>query len=376
AIAAGPAATRRCARRLTLAVGAEGVIWGAGFVLFAALGSLNQELFALLLGAGVAAGAAMSLGAYLPAFRARFYAATLPYAAWAVAQGDGLHLLLAAIVVLFSLAIGRLAGQFSAGFAENLRLRYANAALADELRAQRDAAERASLEKSRFLAAASHDLRQPVHALGLFAGALRHGMPEPARQAVLDQVAASLEAMDGLFASLLDLSRLDAGVIEPRPRAFALHPLLARLVAEYAAEAAARGIGLRLVPTEAVVQTDPVLLERMLRNLIANAVRYTERGRVLVGARRQTRDGARVRVEVWDTGPGIAEADQPTVFEEFAQLANPERARGKGLGLGLAIVRRLSHLIDCPVALRSRPGRGSVFSVAVPRAVALPLPVA
>jgi two-component system, sensor histidine kinase len=150
--------------------------------------------------------------------------------------------------------------------------------------------------------------------------------------------------------------------VQADPQAFPIQPLLERICRDHAAEAAAKGIRLALHPCSAVVHTDPILLERVLRNIVANAVRCTERGRVVIGCRR----GARLRIQVCDTGPGIAPELQEQVFQEFFQVSNPERDRAKGLGLGLAIVKRLTTLLDLPLELRSTLGKGSVFTVAVP----------
>ena len=234
------------------------------------------------------------------------------------------------------------------------------------LRRQKELAEEANLSKSRFLAAASHDLRQPIHALGMFVGALaRHPMTDEMRRLV-EQIEGSVGAMDGLFNSLLDISKLDAGVVQSHVRSFAIGPLLQRISDEFAGEAQRKGLRLTLCPCSAFVASDPVLLERILRNIVSNAVRYTDQGRILVGCRR----GPRLSVQVWDTGRGIAQADRERVFQEFYQVDNFERDRAKGLGLGLAIVRRLTLLLDHPLELRSQIGRGSVFKLSLPTAQA------
>lgn len=169
--------------------------------------------------------------------------------------------------------------------------------------------------------------------------------------------------MDGLFGSLLDISRIDAGVVQPEPEAFELQPLLQRICDGHVAEARDKGNRLALRPCAAVVYTDPVLLERILRNVVSNAVRYTGNGRILVGCRL----GERLRIEVHDTGCGIPLDEQERVFEEFYQIKNPERDRAKGLGLGLAIVKRLALVLDCPFELKSQPGKGTTFRLLVPR---------
>ena len=230
-----------------------------------------------------------------------------------------------------------------------------------QLAGARDAAVAANAAKSRFLAAASHDLRQPIHALRLFAEALGSGDdPERMRELGL-RIRDSSDSLIAMFDELLDLSRLEAGAVEARFIDFPLGPLLEQLAAELAPEAAARGIALRVVGTRAVVRGDPLLLRRILQNLLVNAIRYTERGRVLAGVRRAR--GA-VRVEVWDTGPGIPESRRGEIFREFTQL--DQARRSEGLGLGLAIVDRLARLLDYRVEVDSTLGKGSVFRVIVP----------
>jgi anti-sigma regulatory factor (Ser/Thr protein kinase)/CheY-like chemotaxis protein len=171
--------------------------------------------------------------------------------------------------------------------------------------------------------------------------------------------------MEELFDALLDISRLDAGAVRARLENLPLAELFERLSFEYAPVAKQKGLALSVVSTSVYVRSDPTLLARIARNLVANAVRYTERGQVTIGCRRR---GTQVRIEVWDTGPGIPPEKHALVFQEFTQLGNPERDRRKGLGLGLAIVERLAKLLEHSVELRSRVGKGSVFSVTVPRA--------
>ena len=233
-----------------------------------------------------------------------------------------------------------------------------------ELRTRTDEAERANLAKSRFLAAASHDLRQPMHALVLFIAELagmRHP-PETAR--LVRQISASAEAMETLLDSLLDISKLDAGVLVPEPRAIELQAVFRRVALDFASMAQEKGLRLRVRPTSAWALSDPVLFERILLNLVGNALRYTPSGTVLIACRPS---GAHWRVEVRDSGIGIPPEAHAQIFQEFVQLANPERARHKGLGLGLAIVRRLSELLGHRLQLRSGAGRGSCFALSLPR---------
>lgn len=232
-----------------------------------------------------------------------------------------------------------------------------------ELRTRKEEAENANTAKSRFLAAASHDLRQPMHALGLFISELSQCRLEAPARRLLSKVAASAEAMEDLLDSLLDISRLDAGALEPNVRAFPLQPILERIAATQSATALENGVTLRIRPTWAWCVSDPVLFERVLGNLVSNAVRYSPGGTVLVACRAR---GNQWRIEVRDNGIGIPPQAQEVIFQEFVQLQNPERSRDKGLGLGLAIVRRLTDMLGHTLELRSAPGRGSAFAVTLP----------
>lgn len=221
----------------------------------------------------------------------------------------------------------------------------------------------ANAAKGQFLAAASHDLRQPVAAVGLLSGLLRERLRDSPLREMTDRLADAVRAMENLLSGLLDLSRLEAKAIKPHWQPVALGDLLRRIATHEEPAARAKGLRLRLRPTTAVAESDPVLLEQMVRNLVGNAVRYTQRGGVLVGVRRR---GPRLSVQVWDTGAGIAPADRQRIFQDFVQLANPERNQAKGLGLGLSIVQRASALLEHPVGLTSRVGHGSCFSIDVP----------
>ena len=239
------------------------------------------------------------------------------------------------------------------------RIREATADLA----AKKDMAERANQAKSRFFAAASHDLRQPLHALSLFVAALNARNQQPESQTLIDNIEASTAAMELLFNALLDISRLDAGTIEAHPVHFPLQKMFLDLDHQFGALAAEKQLRLRFRPCDVTLYSDPLLIERILANLIANAIRYTDDGGVLVACRHR---GRSVRISVIDTGRGIPPDQQESVFQEFVQLHNPARDRSKGLGLGLAIVSRLGRLLGHRVDLRSRPGHGSVFSIDVP----------
>ena len=219
--------------------------------------------------------------------------------------------------------------------------------------------------KTRFLAAASHDLRQPIHALSLFVGELRASRLPQRSSALARQIEQSVESLSELLEALLDLSKLDVGAIHAEARPLALQPLLSRLAAQFEPSARSKGVALTQVRTSLWVHSDPLLLERILLNLIANAVRYTDRGRILVGCRRR---GDNVELLIADTGIGIDPAHIANIFQEFFRAAPIERSAGGGLGLGLAIVKRLALLLNHRVDVESTLGKGTVMRVSLPRA--------
>jgi signal transduction histidine kinase len=263
---------------------------------------------------------------------------------------------------------------------ESLQLSFENVALRREaeeksklletalqqMDAARRSAEQANAAKTRFLAAASHDLRQPIHALGLLLATLADRVRNAQTAPLLGQIDASVDAVDAMLNSLLDISKLDAGVVHPNIGPVDLGALLERLEAEYQPVARLTDNGLRLRPASATVLSDAAMLQRVLANLISNALRYTHHGRVLVAARKR---GASIRIDVYDNGPGIPAESLEDIFLEFHQLGNPERDRRRGLGLGLAIVKRLVGLLGHRMEVRSEVGRGSRFSVTLPRSV-------
>ena len=353
------------ARRFTIICFLEGIGWGWASVGLITGDRFDAEHLVLLVTLGIAAGAVPAYSAYLPAFFALFLPATLPYVFASIASGNQVQQASIALMLTFIGGIGGLGLTANRSFKQLVGLRIQTEELAANLQRQKDIAEQANLAKSSFLAAASHDLRQPVHALGLLAGALRNiAMPAEGLR-LLEQIELSTNALDGLFTALLDMSRLDAGIVQVHRRPCAMGALLDRVCGDYLDDARSKGVSLVSKSCAAIVDTDPVLMERILRNLVSNAVRYTEKGRILVGCRRR---GSRLAVQVWDSGPGIPVEQQGRIFQEYYQIGNPARDRAKGLGLGLAIVRRLSDLLGCELTLRSQPGRGSCFEVVLPLA--------
>jgi signal transduction histidine kinase len=235
------------------------------------------------------------------------------------------------------------------------------------LREQKEAAERANSAKSRFLAAASHDLRQPMHALSLLVSAAQLETDPAAQGHIIRRIENGTAALSDLLNSLLDISRLDGGGVEVRQEDFALESLMHRLQDTYQSLAEEKGLELVIRPTKACTHSDPALLERILGNLLSNAIRYTPSGgAVYVAVRPRGQDWL---IQVRDNGPGIAIKDQETIFQEFVQLSNPQRDRSLGLGLGLAIVQRLIKLLGHQIEVRSLPGQGATFGLRIPRAI-------
>jgi len=243
------------------------------------------------------------------------------------------------------------------------------AAQVAETERMRDKAERANIEKNRFIAAVSHDLRQPTQALAFYADALAHDLKSPDLLPMVNNIRATGASLQTLLDALLDVSCIEAETIHPALCEFAIDELLTSIDRNFTCQARGKGLRLRIMPTGAWVRSDPVQLDRILRNLVSNAIKYTSQGGVLIGCRR---DGTALRIEVHDSGIGIPLPLQHMVFREFHQLGNLERDRNKGLGLGLAIANGLARLLGHPLGLRSTQGRGSVFWITVPRGNARP----
>jgi two-component system CheB/CheR fusion protein len=233
-----------------------------------------------------------------------------------------------------------------------------------QLSAAKQAAEQANLAKSRFLAAASHDLRQPLQTLTLLHDVLHGRLADEKAAELAWRAQETLDSMSGMLDALLDINQLEAGAIRPDLVDFPVDAILDKLKTQFAYHASARGLDWRVVPSRLAVHSDPHLLEQMVRNLVSNAIRYTAEGKVLLGCRRR---GDKLRIEVWDTGVGIAEEEIPRIFEEYHQ-APGDAGEGGGLGLGLAIVQRMGQLLGHPINVCSRLAKGSVFSIELPLA--------
>ncbi|NYI02715.1 ATP-binding protein [Cupriavidus plantarum] len=324
--------------------------------------------FACIVLAGMACGAMPGLSARLGVYVGFMTIMILPFVITCLLRDEpiyGVFLMFALALYVVNVYFGRVTYR---NLLSGVQLRFENVALIGQLERERDRANAANLAKTRFLAAASHDLRQPLHALGLLSASLsavaeRGDVGADGARQLGRRLDTTLERMGGLLDGLLDVSRLDAGLVTIRRRPLPLATLLDDIRDEYVEQARRQGCRLDVVVTEAWIDSDPELLRRILDNLLSNAIRYAPMARILVGARR--RPGA-MEIQVIDSGPGIAPEAQALVFEEFAQLTDAPAEQG--LGLGLAIVRRLAGLLGHPISLRSVPGKGSNFSVTVPLA--------
>jgi len=232
-----------------------------------------------------------------------------------------------------------------------------------KLEHERDVAERSDQDKSRFLAIASHDLRQPVHALGLFAATLQKRLQRSPDEPLARNLMRAVDGLERSFNAMLDISKLDAGALAPRVVTFSLRDMFRRLHMQYVGQAELAGLGLRFSPGGKSVNSDPQLLERIVSNLIQNAIKYTTRGGIVVVARSTA---SHINVEIWDTGGGIPADELPRIFDEFYQLGRGERDRSHGLGMGLAIVKRLAALLGHRLEVASAVGRGTMFRIGVP----------
>jgi signal transduction histidine kinase/CheY-like chemotaxis protein len=354
----------RWQRRFTVSAGIAGIIWGAGGVLLHLPGSFTEQILVLLVMVCMALMSMLIAASSLAAFIAFTYPVLLLSAVPYFLAGDPVSLGIGAAILLLLPVMTRFAFGLRRESRGLLEVPLRDAKLLAQLSAQKKAAEEASLAKSRFLAIASHDLRQPLHALSLFVLSLQESALQGPERALVANIRRSVDVLEELFDALLDISRLDAGAVHARVETFPLEDLFERLRFEFGAVAQQKGLRFTTSKTSLHARSDPDLLAQILRNLLANALRYTDRGGVLLGCRRR---GEKIRIEVWDTGCGIPEDQRAFVFQEFTQLGNPERDRRKGLGLGLAIVERLVRLLGHQIQLTSMPGRGTVFGVTLAR---------
>ena len=351
-------------RRFMVGLLVSGLVWGSAPLFVLPTPDLATVCLMMLVMLGMGSGGIGVIVAYRPAIWAWLLPLLLPlpfFLLWFDAP-------LKSPLAVFSLAY--LGVNLAFAFGQNallvkaLKAQFDNAELVTQLRHQMTLAAQADKEKSRFVASASHDLRQPMHALGLFASALEKRLAGTSEAPLVSNLNRCIESLDRSFNAMLDISKLDAGVVEPQLQSFPIRDVFRRLHMHFAGQAEGAGLHLRFKPGGKHVTSDPQLLERILSNLIQNAIKYTRDGGIVVVARNS---GPNVNIEVWDTGIGIPEAELPRVFDEFYQLHNPERDRNRGLGMGLAIVKRLALLLDHPLTVASTVGKGTMIRLSVPQ---------
>jgi signal transduction histidine kinase len=366
----GMAECRAWRTRLILLVSMVGTIWGAAGVLMFVPGDLAYQTLLICVLLGVAAGAVTLNPVFPPSLYIFLALLILPVAFLNFAAGDRPHFILGVLLFIYLVFVLNAGRGLSRTFEQSLRSEWENARLVGQLVQQKERAEQAQQDaemasrmKSQFFAAANHDLRQPMHALAMYVEVLKSGSLSEQTKATVTQLERSVEVMCSMFDTLLDISRLDAGVVQATFEPFSLGPMFDKLRGEFEMLARDKGLRLEMDPCSDTVCSDPLLLERILRNLLANAIRYTERGGVTVTCR-LVDEGA--RIEVCDTGIGISPEHLPHIFEEYYQVSNRQRDRSRGLGLGLAIVERLARLLGCRMQVRSTQGEGSCFSFVIP----------
>ncbi len=359
----------------TLFAGLSGCLWGSIGIFFFAPDSTIVTVFICILLAGMTGGSVASQSSFPPAYYAFALPTVLPFAMRCFFYGGPLFSVLA-LLSLFLLGVNlAYSRNVHRTVREAVSLRFENTELIAQLRQEKERAESASRSKSQFLAAASHDLRQPTHALGLYIATLRAMCSAAAVSGaevgnIAGKLQTALKGLVQLLDVLLDISKLDAGAVKVKREVFALQELLETIDQQFAALASEHRLRLIVMPSAVMVQTDRALLHSIIANFVSNAIRYTEQGKVLLGVRRR---GDFVEVQVLDTGIGIAAEQSQLIFSEFYQIGNAARRREHGLGLGLAIVKRTADLLKLRIGLRSVLGKGSVFSVWLPVAHRVPL---
>jgi signal transduction histidine kinase len=365
---------------------AQGAMWGVAVWAFWGLGTAYHQVSLILIVYSYCLGSVQLLATQRRVFLA-FLSLVLVPAIVRIASDESQlwHWQLAAILTLLFGITVLMARTYGGALSQAITLKARTEELAGRLQVEmivsdearrvaedaRRAAEAANRAKTQFFAAASHDLRQPLHAMGLFAEALRQRSHDPEVASLVNSINESVDALEGLFAELLDITRIDTGGVDVNPAPVRLRDLYTRLRLHFEPVAFEKGLMLSFRGEQLVAQADPVLLERILRNLVSNAIRYSDDGGVLVSCRlRQSTEGPpRLLLQVWDTGIGISETSLPRIWDEFYQSHGQrplEAHQRKGLGLGLAIVQRLAALMQTAVTVRSRLGHGTVFSLEVP----------
>jgi signal transduction histidine kinase len=360
--------------RWNLGVLASAVLWGAAGWFFYNSGDAIQQIALIIIVYSYCVASVPVLADQRKVFLGFLGLCFVPTIARIISEGSIYSYELAGVLFIAMSMTALLGRNYRQAMERVIELKVHTEQLLSQLRIEKQAADVARREaevanraKTQFFAAASHDLRQPLHALGLFAEALRQKSRNDAEVSQLvNSINSSVDALEGLFSELLDITRIDTGGVDPKPQDFSVRDMFARLRLSFEPTAFEKGLALDFRGEQHFIHADPLLVERILRNLVSNAIRYTEDGGILVSCRSSA---GQIKLQVWDTGVGIAEKERGRIFEEFYQVQGGrplEAHHRKGLGLGLAIVKRLADLMQAPLAVRSVPGRGTVFSVLLP----------
>ena len=341
----------------------SGILWGAIVPLFMDPDDIESVLLVSLVLTGMSSGSQVALSTFLPAFYGFGLPALLPLAITLLAQPNGIHVLIGYLVVAFIIVNLGFSFVINRNVSESIQLRFENLDLLRNLKLQKALAEKANTDKSRFLAATSHDLRQPLHAMDLYLGALQNLITDKEQSQLLAKGQQSSAVLNELLSALMDVSRLDAGDVTVNHKVFDIAELVQTICDEYQQQTNQQGMVLQVQASSLHVDSDTVMLGRMLRNLISNACFHSGASKITVKVEKVD---WQVVISVCDDGKGIPFDEQQQVFSEFYQLENAERDRNKGLGLGLAIVRRLANLLGYDLQLESREGEGCCFRIVLP----------
>jgi len=351
-------------RTLVIYLFIRAAIWGSVGVLFYVPDNMAYQILLLLFVIGGASLVALQSAAYKPVFFTLLLPILAPVIVRFAMDADVLHTAMAFVTLVYGLALIYFYQNIHQTIEESLMLRFEKASLAEKLTLQKQAAEKAYADKTRFIASVSHDLRQPLHAQGLFIAELKQRINNDETKAIVDKLDASLSAMSSLFISLMDLSKLDVNAIQPNIEQFAIAEIFDDIKRDFQTEAQAKNLKLIVLHTTLWGSSDPQLLARILRNLVANAIQYTQKGRILLGCRRR---GDKISIQVWDTGIGIPDSQRQVIFEEYRQLNQDKQINTERSGLGLAIVAKLARLLHHEVNVSSRSNHGTVFSIEITR---------
>ena len=350
-------------RRLVIFMTITGVFWGMAGVLFFVPNNVTYQFMLNSVLVGVISGAAVAHPMHSSSWRIGLVLAILPITLRNLLQGDVSHLIMAGMFACYFFYLLRGAGAWTRLLEKLTQHDAENRHLLEQLEFAKQRAEDSTLQKSRFLASASHDLRQPMQALTLFVEVLKMHQHAPQTHTIVEQIATSVDVLGDMFNSLLELSKLDSGGVQAYFTEFELEPLMQRMQAEFSVLAQQKNLGFNLSCAAAYVYSDAQLVERVLRNLLSNALRYTEVGEVSLSCSREANG---IRIIISDSGIGIAPEHLAHIFEEYYQAENAHRQRSNGLGLGLAIVQRLDSLLDLHLQVKSVEREGSEFSFIVP----------